>query len=67
MLVGVDDDNAKWTATNAAYFAVYRDLGLRALRLTVPWRAGEWAPTSTDVTEFGRVIPAAFGSASCSP
>ncbi len=61
LLVGVDDDNAKWTARNAAYFSVYRDLGLKALRITVPWHAGEWAPSSTDVTELGRVIPAAFG------
>lgn len=61
LLVGVDDDNAKWTARNAAYFAVYRDLGLKALRLTVTWHAGESAPTATDVTELGRVIPAAFG------
>ncbi len=61
LLVGVDDDNAKWTARNAAYFSVYRDLGLTALRITVPWHTGEWAPTVTDVTELGRVIPAAFG------
>jgi len=61
LLVGVDDDNAKWTARNAAYFSVYRDLGLKALRITVPWHAGEWAPTATDVTALGRVIPAAFG------
>ena len=61
LLVGVDDDNAKWTARNAAYFSVYRDLGLKALRITVPWHAGEWAPTSTDLTELGRIVPAAFG------
>jgi hypothetical protein len=61
LIVGVDDDNAKWTARNAAYFSVYRDLGLRALRITVPWHAGEWVPTSADTTALGRVIPAAFG------
>ena len=31
LLVGVDDDNAKCTARNAAYSSVYRDLGLKAL------------------------------------
>jgi hypothetical protein len=61
LLVGVDDDNAKWTARNGAYFAVYRDLGLKALRITVDWHAGETGPTRTDLTELGRVIPAAFG------
>lgn len=61
LLVGVDDDNAKWTARNGAYFAVYRDLGLKALRVTVTWHANESGPTRTDLTELGRVVPAAFG------
>ena len=61
LLVGVDDDNAKWTASNAAYFSVYRDLGLKALRITVPWHPATWEPSAADLNALDRIVPAAFG------
>ncbi len=61
LLVGVDDDNAKWTASNGAYFSVYRDLGLKALRITVPWHPGAYEPSASDLNALDRIVPAAFG------
>jgi hypothetical protein len=37
-LVGVDDDHAKWLARPDGLLAKYRDLGLDAVRITIPWR-----------------------------
>jgi hypothetical protein len=44
-LVGVDDDTAKWMTRPDGLIAKYRDLGLDAVRLTIPWRRGRARPT----------------------
>jgi hypothetical protein len=63
LLVGVADDSLKWTGKPAAQTALgyTRDLGLGAVRVTVPWRDGE---TRLSVLERGpvdRMIVATWG------
>jgi hypothetical protein len=43
LLIGVADDTLKWTATaqGQTALAYARDLGLRAVRVTVPWQPGQ--------------------------
>lgn len=45
LLVGVDDDTAKWRTRSGRLIATYRDLGLDAVRLTIPWQLGQNRPT----------------------
>ena len=45
LLVGVDDDTVKWRASPAAIDSVYRDLGVGAVRITLPWQRGLTQPT----------------------
>ncbi len=37
LLVGVDDDTVKWIARPNGLVSVDRDLGLGAVRVTIPW------------------------------
>jgi hypothetical protein len=48
-VIGVDDDHAKWLARPDGLVAKYRDLGLEAVRLTIPWRSGQRRPTNVRV------------------
>ena len=48
-LVGIDDDHAKWLARPDGLVAKYRDLGVRAVRLTIPYRRGQSRPTNVRV------------------
>jgi hypothetical protein len=45
LLVGVDDDTAKWRTRPDRLIATYRDLGLGAVRVTIPWQRGQNRPT----------------------
>ena len=45
-LVGIDDDHAKWLTRPDGLLAKYRDLGLGAVRVTIPWRRGQTRPTT---------------------
>ena len=45
LLVGVDDDTVKWIARPNGLVSVDRDLGLGAVRVTIPWQQGEVTPT----------------------
>lgn len=45
LLVGVDDDSAKWRTRPDRLMATYRDLGLGAVRVTIPWQRGQNRPT----------------------
>ena len=45
LLVGVDDDTAKWMVRPDGLVAAYGDLGLDAVRVTIPWRRGRTRPT----------------------
>jgi hypothetical protein len=44
-VIGVDDDHSKWLARSDGLVAKYRDLGLEAVRITIPWRRGLSRPT----------------------
>ena len=48
-LVGVDDDHSKWLARPDGRVAKYRDLGVEAVRLTIPYRRGQSRPTNVRV------------------
>jgi hypothetical protein len=48
-VIGVDDDHSKWLARPDGLVAKYRDLGLEAVRLTIPWRRGQSRPTHVRV------------------
>ena len=61
LIVGVDDDTSKWIGRSGAAFAVYRALGLDAVRVTLDWQPGQWQPTRTEVTELARVDSGAAG------
>jgi hypothetical protein len=45
LLVGVDDDTAKWQGRSRGLVATYRDLGLDRVRVTIPWKLGRTKPT----------------------
>ena len=45
LLVGLDDDTAKWRTRPDSLLATYRHLGVGAVRLTIPWQKGQNRPT----------------------
>jgi hypothetical protein len=45
LLVGLDDDTAKWRNRPDRLLATYRHLGVDTIRLTIPWRRGQNRPT----------------------
>lgn len=76
-LVGIDDDHAKWLTRPDGLLAKYRDLGLGAVRVTIPWRRGQTRPTrlvgvylhraAAMVARGQRVVIAVFGKPSEAP
>jgi hypothetical protein len=75
-VIGVDDDHAKWLSRPDGLIAKYRDLGLEAVRITIPWLYGETKPTNVRVylhraammIERGqRVVISVFGRPSDAP
>jgi hypothetical protein len=62
LLVGVDDDSLKWYTQTRALVSIYRDLGLGAVRVTLAWQPGEWAPSRSDRQSLNRVNAAAWGT-----
>jgi hypothetical protein len=77
LLVGIDDDSAKWKARPDKLLATYRDLGLGAVRVTIPWHRGQNRPdrvsgiylhrTAMMVARGQRVILAVYGSPADAP
>ena len=61
LLVGVDDDLAKWLRNPRAPLSVERALGLRAVRFSVAWQPGETSLDDPTRGELSRAIPAAYG------
>jgi hypothetical protein len=63
LLVGVADDSLKWNAKPLAQSALgyTRDLGIRAVRVTVPWHEGETRLALSDRTPVDRMILATWG------
>src|SRR5438105_8669828 len=76
LLVGLDDDSAKWVASPDRLLAHYRRLGVRAVRLWIPWRR-EAHPRGTTTVYLDRaeglaahgerVVLAIFGFARDAP
>lgn len=75
-VIGIDDDHAKWLARPDGLVAKYRDLGVEAVRLTIPWKRGQSRPTNVRVylhraamlIERGqRVVLSVFGKPSEAP
>ncbi len=61
LLVGIVDDELKWTAHPRPTASVLRDLGIGALRVTLTWRKGETHLSQTDVVTLNRVMGSTFG------
>lgn len=61
LLVGVDDDDLKWTTHPQPSIAALRDLGVRAIRMTAPWQPGENRLSAADRKPLDRGIVAAYG------
>jgi hypothetical protein len=63
LLVGVADDSLKWNAKQQAQTALgySRDLGFRAVRVTVPWQPGETRLPLGQRAPVDRMILATWG------
>src|SRR5689334_10860456 len=57
MLFGVVDNTLEWTPDPTQFLGEASDLGVDAVRITIPWRG--LAPTAADQTALGRVAFAA--------
>ena len=75
-VIGIDDDHSKWLARPDGLIAKYRDLGLDAVRITIPWRRGQSRPTNVRVylhraammiQRGQRVVISVFGKPSEAP
>ena len=60
LLVGIVDDQLKWTAHPRPATTALRDLGIGALRVPIAWRRGESRLTRTDYVTLNRVVSATF-------
>jgi hypothetical protein len=77
LIVGVDDDTIKWLVRPAGILGVDSDLGLDAVRLTIPWKRGQSRPTRLQqvflhrialmVAAHERVVLAVYGRAGQAP
>jgi hypothetical protein len=61
LLVGVVDNSVMWTHQPGPIVGAQRDLGLKAIRLSVDWDGSQWSPTRTQLTELGRGVAASRG------
>jgi hypothetical protein len=63
-LVGVADDSLKWSdkATAQRALGYTRDLGIKAVRVTVPWQPGQTRLSVTDRQPVDRMILATWGN-----
>jgi len=55
LLVGIDDDTAKWLVRPNGLHSVYRDLGVGAVRVSIPWKRGQTRPTKLQQVYLHRV------------
>jgi hypothetical protein len=60
LVVGIVDDQLKWTAHAKPTTAVLRDLGIGALRVPLTWRRGSSRLSRTDLVTMNRVVGATF-------
>jgi hypothetical protein len=64
LIVGVSDDSVKWapSAKSSALLGYARDLGLDAVRITVPWQPGQTELPVTDRRPVDRAIVTTWGT-----
>ena len=77
LVVGVDDDNLKWTDNTSAIVAVQRDIGFGADRVTLQWQPGQTFASGDQLTYLRRaqaaarlgqrIVLAVYGPASAPP
>jgi len=77
LIVGVDDDTARWLARPNGLVSAERSLGLTAVRMTVQWRRGQTIPSrhqqiwlhriALTVALGQRVVVGVFGRAAEAP
>lgn len=60
LIVGIVDDQLKWTAHPRPTTHILRDLGVGALRVPLTWRRGHSSLTRTDHVTMTRVVNATF-------
>jgi hypothetical protein len=60
LVVGLVDDQLKWTAHPKPATAAFRDLGIGALRVPLTWRRGHSRLTRTDHVAMNRVVAGTF-------
>src|SRR5437868_12950764 len=58
--VGVDEDSVKWGDAQLAA-PILRSLGLKAVRITLPWHAGETQLSADDQQAVQRAVAATWG------
>jgi hypothetical protein len=61
LIVGVDDDQARWISKPMSLLPIYRDLGVEAVRVTMQWHPGEFTLSPTDRTMLDRSGIASWG------
>ena len=62
LILGVDDDTARWVGMAGALGPVYKELGLQAVRVTMQWKPGESTLPPDDQTELDRALVATWGT-----
>ena len=55
MIVGLTDDTGKWMDRQEGIVKFHRDLGLMAVRVTVPWKPGQVKPNKLQGTYLHRI------------
>jgi hypothetical protein len=55
LIVGLTDDTGKWMTRQDGIVGVHRDLGLMAVRVTIPWRPGQIQPTKLQQVYLHRI------------
>ena len=61
LILGVDDDQARWMNTAGAVTPIYRELGVRAVRVTLQWAPGQNALNAAQRTQLDRAGVATWG------
>jgi hypothetical protein len=60
LIVGIVDDQLKWTAHPRPTTQILRDLGIGALRVPLTWKRGSSRLSRSDHVTIGRVVNATF-------
>jgi hypothetical protein len=61
LILGVDDDQARWMNPAGAVTPIYRELGVRAVRVTLQWAPGQTQLTSSQRVQLDRAGVATWG------